>query len=250
MTFPGRSSNSFRSGNPTLNSKSFDVNETITGKKMTIDGTVNRSIIALTILSISAYYSYTLELIPLMMIGFIAGFILAIITMIKKTLSPVTVPLYCVAQGCALGGISFLFNQMYDGIVIQAISLTLAIFLSLLFAYKSKMIKVTENFKLGMTAATGGIFLIYILSFFMRMFGLSGLPILDINNGSIVSIGFSLFVVFIASLTLVMDFDFIEQAAENGAPKYMEWYGAFGLIVSLVWLYMEILRLLAKLRSR
>ena len=111
------------------------------------------------------------------------------------------------------------------------------------------MIKATENFKLGVAAATGGIFIVYMISFVMSFFG-SGLPILDINNSSLMSIGFSLFVVVIASLNLVLDFDFIEQGAEIGAPKYMEWYGAFGLLVTLIWLYIEILRLLAKLRGR
>ena len=152
-------------------------------------------------------------------------------------------------QGLFLGGISYIFNQLYDGIVLQAVLLTGSILFSLLFAYKSGLIKATENFKLGVTAATGGIFIVYMISFVMSFFG-SGLPILDINNSSLMSIGFSLFVVVIASLNLVLDFDFIEQGAEIGAPKYMEWYGAFGLLVTLIWLYIEILRLLAKLRGR
>ena len=133
--------------------------------------------------------------------------------------------------------------------MLQAVLLTGSILFSLLFAYKSGLIKATENFKLGVTAATGGIFIVYMISFVMSFFG-SGLPILDINNSSLMSIGFSLFVVVIASLNLVLDFDFIEQGAEIGAPKYMEWYGAFGLLVTLIWLYIEILRLLAKLRGR
>ena len=119
---------------------------------------------------------------------------------------------------------------------------------ALLFAYKTKIIKATENFKLGVFAATAGIGVVYLVSFIMSFFGSGGgLAVMDPSNSSLMSIGFSLFVVVIASLNLVMDFDFIEEAAENGAPKYMEWYGAFGLLVTLVWLYLEILRLLAKL---
>ena len=127
--------------------------------------------------------------------------------------------------------------------------MTFGIFGSLLIAYKTRIIKPTENFKLGLFAATGGIFLVYMVSFIMSFFG-SGLSIMNPGNSSLISIGFSLFVVIIASLNLVLDFDFIEEASEIGAPKYMEWYGVFGLLVTLIWLYLEILRLLAKLNSR
>ena len=119
-----------------------------------------------------------------------------------------------------------------------------------MFAYKTKIIKATENFKLGIFAATAGVGVVYLISFFMSIFGSGGLPVMNPNNSSMISIGFSLVVVVIASLNLVMDFDFIENGAERGAPKYMEWYGAFGLLVTLIWLYLEILRLLAKLSSR
>ena len=171
------------------------------------------------------------------------------ITMFKKSWSPVTTPVYAALEGLALGGISFVFNSMYEGIVFQAVFLTLAILFTLLFAYKTKLIKPPENFKLGIVAATGGIFVVYMVGFIMSFFG-SGLPVLDIGNSSFMSIGFSLLVVIIASLNLVLDFDFIEQGAEQGAPKYMEWYAAFGLMITLVWLYIEILHLLAKLRGR
>ena len=153
-------------------------------------------------------------------------------------------------EGLFLGGISRFYEMQYgDGIVGQAVFLTFSIFAALLFAYKSEIIKPTENFKLGVFAATAGIGMLYFISFIMSFFG-SGLPIMSPSNTSMFSIGFSVFVVVIASLNLVLDFDFIEEGAENGAPKYMEWYGAFGLLVTLVWLYLEILRLLAKLQSR
>lgn len=140
-----------------------------------------------------------------------------------------------------------MYNTRFQGIVVQAVGLTLGILASLLVAYKSGLIKPTENFKLGIVAATGGIFVVYMVSFVLGMFGV-GIPM--IHGNGLVGIGFSVVVVIIASLNLVLDFDFIEEGAAMGAPKYMEWYAAFGLMVTLVWLYLEILRLLAKLNSR
>ena len=142
-----------------------------------------------------------------------------------------------------------MYNSLYDGIVTNAIFLTVGILFALLTAYRSGIIKPTENFKLGIFAATGGIALVYFVNFIMGFFG-SSMGIMQIDNASPLSIGFSIVVVIIAALNLVLDFDFIEEGAENGAPKYMEWYGAFGLLVTLIWLYLEILRLLAKLNSR
>ena len=184
-----------------------------------------------------------------MMFGFIGGFVCAIITIFKKIWAPYTVVLYSIFEGLALGGISRIFELQYPGIASQAIFLTFGILGALLLAYKTEIIKPTENFKLGVFAATGGIAIVYFISFIMSFFG-SGLSIMNPNNTSFMSIGFSFFVVIIASLNLVLDFDFIEEGAERGAPKYMEWYGAFGLLVTLIWLYLEILRLLAKMQNR
>ena len=174
---------------------------------------------------------------------------MALLTIFKKTWAPYTVSGYALLEGLALGGISRIFEEQYPGIASQAIFLTFGILAALLLAYKTGLIKPTENFKLGVFAATGGIFILYLISFIMSFFG-SGMSILNPNNTSMLSIGFSLFVVVIAALNLVLDFDFIEEGADKGAPKYMEWYGAFGLLVTLIWLYLEILRLLAKLYSR
>ena len=197
----------------------------------------------------SGYYIYSEQIVSLILPGCILGFIVAIFTIFKKQYAPFTVPLYALFQGLFLGGISFMYGQMFEGIVYNAVLLTVTILLSLLLAYRSGIIKATENFKLGVFAATGGIALFYLISFVASFFG-GGLAIFDPTNGSMTSILVSLFVVIIASLNLVLDFDFIEEASENGAPKYMEWYGAFGLLVTLVWLYLEILRLLAKINSR
>ena len=239
-----------RSGNPALNKKTFENLTNTSSGVMTLDGTVNKTAIGLLLLMCAAYYTFSTGNLSLIWPGFIGGFVVAIITIFKKDWSPVTVPIYAVLEGLALGGISSIYDNHYTGIVQQAIFLTFGIFFTLLLAYKSKLIKPTENFKLGVVAATGGIAIVYFASFLMSMFGGGGLSIMSPDNSGWMSIGFSLFVVVIASLNLVMDFDFIEEAAESGVPKYMEWYGAFGLLVTLVWLYLEILRLLAKLSGR
>tara|TARA_B100000963_G_C22457400_1_gene594064 strand:+ start:35 stop:781 length:747 start_codon:yes stop_codon:yes gene_type:complete len=243
---------SYRSGNPALTSNSFDSTiDNSTSQVMTLDGAVNKTILCLGLLLTSGIYSFRNYEIWMSLIWplVIVGFIVALITIFKKTWSPVTAPVYAIVEGLALGAISMGFEKMFPGIAFQAIYLTCGIFLTLLFLYKFRIINATENFKLGLVAATGGIFLVYLTSFIMSFFGAS-IPIMNPLNGSIISIGFSLFVVVIAALNLVLDFDFIEEGAENGAPKYMEWYSAFGLMVTLVWLYLEILKLLSKLRSR
>jgi len=240
-----------RSGNPALSKKTFENLRTTSDGVMTLDGAVNKTAISMGILLLAAYYTYSNAIMDYVVIGFIGGFILAIVTIFKKEWSPITVPIYALLEGLALGGISKIYADAFEpGIVPQAIMLTLGILFALLFAYKTKIIKATENFKLGIFAATAGIAIVYLISFLMSIFGGGGLPVMDPTNSSMLSIGFSLFVVVIASLNLVMDFDFIEEGAANGAPKYMEWYGAFGLLVTLIWLYLEILRLLAKLSSR
>jgi uncharacterized YccA/Bax inhibitor family protein len=239
-----------RSGNPALGKKTFENLTNTSGGVMTLEGAVNKTAISLCLLMLAAYYTYTKQDLSLIWPGFIGGLIVAVITIFKKEWSPITVPIYAVLEGLALGGISAVYSHEYTGIVQQAIFLTFGIFATLLFAYKTKVIKPTENFKLGVFAATGGIAIVYLASFVMSMFGGGGLSVMDPSNSSLMSIGFSLFVVVIASLNLVMDFDFIEEGAEQGAPKYMEWYGAFGLLVTLIWLYLEILRLLSKLSSR
>ena len=240
-----------RSGNPALSKKTFENLTVTTNEVMTIDGAVNKTAISMGILLLAAYYTYSNAIMDYVIIGFVGGFIVALVTIFKKDWSAITVPIYAVLEGLALGGISKMYANAFEpGIVPQAIMLTLGILFALLFAYKSKIIQATENFKLGIFAATAGIGVVYLISFLMSMFGSGGLPVMNPANSSMLSIGFSLFVVVIASLNLVMDFDFIEEGAANGAPKYMEWYGAFGLLVTLIWLYLEILRLLAKLSSR
>ncbi len=245
---------SYRTSNPALNSNTFSeqINNNsslLLDSKMTIKGTVDKTAISLVLLIASAYYTFSPNMESMILFGSIGGLILAIVTIFKKDWAPYTVPLYAILEGLALGSISYFYNTQYEGIVLQAISLTVLILFSLLFAYRTKIIKPTENFKLGVFAATGGIVLLYFINFIMGFFG-TGISLLSPQNSSMMSIGISLAIIVVASLNLVIDFDFIEEGAEKGAPKYMEWYGAFGLLVTLIWLYLEILRMLAKLRSR
>ena len=239
---------SLRSGNPVLTKETFNTVSS-SSSQMTIEGTVNKTALSLFLLIGTGYLTFNPISPAIIFACGIGGFIVAIVTVFKKKWAPITVPIYAILEGALLGGISFMYNSLYDGIVTNAIFLTVGILLALLTAYRSGIIKPTENFKLGIFAATGGIAIVYLVNFIMGFFG-SSMGIMQIDNASPLSIGFSIVVVIIAALNLVLDFDFIEEGAENGAPKYMEWYGAFGLLVTLIWLYLEILRLLAKLNSR
>jgi len=239
-----------RSGNPALRGNVFaGARAEGSAGVMTIQGTVNKTLILLGCVLLSAFWAWSNMGVAAALIipAAIIGLVLALVTVFKKEWAGITSPIYALVEGVVLGGISAVFEAQYQGIVFQAVTLTFAVLFSLLIAYKSRLIKVTENFKLGVVAATGGIMLVYIVNMVMSFFG-ARIPF--IHESGALGIGFSLFVVVIASLNLVMDFDFIENGAEYGAPKYMEWFGAFGLIVTLVWLYLEILRLLAKLRER
>lgn len=247
-----------RSGNPALSEKTFDQWRTLSvpqSDRMTLQGTVNKTAILLGIALVTASITWKLMydgsplVMPLALGGALLGFIAAIVTCFKPDWSPVSAPVYAALEGLFLGGVSAAYNNAYEGIVGQAVTLTFGVMFILLMAYKSGLIKATENFKLMVVAATGGIAVLYLVSFVFSMFGMAN-AIPMIHQGGMFGIGFSLFVVCIAALNLVLDFDFIESGAENGAPKFMEWYGAFGLMVTLVWLYLEILRLLSKLRGR
>ena len=233
-----------RSGNPAF-SKGFGINQSVTGEVMTLDGTVNKTGILLGLCIGGAYFGWNAP--GLVLPAILIGLVIALFTIFRPKNSPYTAPAYAAIEGVALGGITMIFESQYPGIGIQAIGLTFGILASLLFCYKSGIIKPTENLRLMIFAGTMGIFILYLVSFIMSFFGNS---IGFIHSNGLFGIGFSLFVVAIASLNLVLDFDFIEEGAEKGMPKYLEWYGAFSLMVTLIWLYLEILRLLAKIRSR
>jgi uncharacterized YccA/Bax inhibitor family protein len=240
-----------RTANPALKESVFT--ESARGAStgtMTINGTVNRTGFLILLVIGAAWFSWSRSSPggnPWIVIGALGGFVVALVTIFKKTVAPITAPLYAVLEGLFLGGLSAIFEARFPGIAAQAIFATFGTLGGLLLAYRSGIIKVTENFKLGVFAATAGIGILYLVSFVLSFFGKS---IPYIHQSGAIGIGFSVFVVIIAALNLVLDFDFIENGAAMGAPKYMEWYAAFGLLVTLVWLYIEILRLLSKARSR
>jgi len=245
-----------RTANPALSERSFRGLKS-SSNAMTITGTVNKSFFLVILVFISAAWTWqqaypdgwsadTQPQIPGWYYGaIIASIILALVIIFVKTTAPYLAPVYAVCEGALLGAISAFMEMRFPGIVIQAVLATGTVFLSLLLAYRSGLIKATENFKMGVVAATGGIFLVYLATFVMGFFGMT---VPYIHESGLIGIGFSVFVCIVAALNLVLDFDFIEKASERKAPKYMEWYAAFGLLVTLVWLYLEILRLLAKTR--
>ncbi|MDA9112095.1 Bax inhibitor-1/YccA family protein [Gammaproteobacteria bacterium] len=239
----GRSSNPAFTRGFENHSESLPISE-----RMTLDGAVNKTGILLALCFSGAFIGWNNP--ALIIPAAIMGFILAMVTIFRsKEKAGTTAPLYAITQGVALGGITLLYENQFDGIAVQAIGLTFGILASLLLCYKSGLIKPTENFRLMIAAGMGGIFLLYMVNFVMSFFG-TGMTLLSPTNGSLMSIGLSAVIVCFASLSLVLDFDFIEEGAEQGLPKYMEWYGAFSLMLTLVWLYLEILRLLSKMKSR
>ena len=244
-----------KSSNPALGEKTFEnLQPSLAAEgRMTINGTINKTLILLVLALVPAawvwdkFYKGGAEAVSSwIMVAVIAGLVVAMATIFKKTWAPFTAPLYAVIEGVVIGGISAIAEAQFQGIVFQAAALTFGTLLALLVAYRTRVIKVTERFRLGVVAATGGIFVVYLISIVLGFFGIN-VPF--IHSGGTIGILFSLFVVVIAALNLVLDFDFIERGSAEGAPKYMEWYGAFGLIVTLIWLYIEFLRLLTKLRQ-
>ncbi|MGA2886812.1 MAG: Bax inhibitor-1/YccA family protein [Terracidiphilus sp.] len=251
-----------KTSNPALGEKTFDnlsgvryggvIDETT---RMTLNGTVNKTGVLLVCALATAYWTWHqflqsrdfADVAPLMLVGLLGGLIFSMVTIFKKEWSPVTAPIYALLEGLVLGGLSALMELRYPGIAIQAVGLTFGTLFVLLLAYRSGLIPVTQKFRMGIVAATGGIFVFYMIQMLLGFFGIQ---FTSINGGGVIGIGFSLIVVAVAALNLVLDFDFIERGVQYGAPKYMEWYGGFGIMVTLVWLYIEILRLLSKMRSR
>ncbi len=252
------------SSNPVFKNELFKT-QTVDGQVMTVNGTINKTIILLILAMVTATWTWmrfsSATLVsgnaaagaaagiaavqPYMIGGLIVGLILALAAFFKPHTAPFTAPMYAIAEGFALGGLSAIFEVRYPGIVIQAVGLTFATMAVMLFLYRSRIIRVTNKLRTGIMAATGGILLIYVADMVMGFFGSS---IGIISSASPLGIGFSLLVVGIAAFNLLLDFDFIERASANGASQKMEWLGALALMVTLVWLYMELLRLLSKLR--
>jgi uncharacterized YccA/Bax inhibitor family protein len=246
-----------RTGNPALSARTFaDLRRDPTAPAMTVEGTVNKAGLLLFLVVLPAAWVWSRVHAafnpagvagPWIAIGALGGLAAAFATIIKKEWAPVTAPVYAALEGLALGGLSALLEMTYPGIATQAVALTFGTLAVMLFAYRTGLIRVTERFKLGVFAATGAIALYYVIGVLFSFFG-HALPFLQ--GSSTASIVFSGVIVVVAALNLVLDFDLIETGVTAGAPKYMEWYGAFALMVTLIWLYVEMLRLLSKVRSR
>ena len=246
----------FKSGNPTLSEKQFEKTISVsTGDSMTIRGTMNKFGFLMLMVIAGAFLTWNQfqngsNPMSWMIGGAIGGFIVAIVMMFKKEWSPFLAPAYAILEGLFLGGVSAFFMEgFYDGIVGHAILLTFAVVAAMYFLYAFRIIQVTNKLRSIIFIATASIAVFYLLTWILGFFDIQ-FEFLSASNYSLFGIGFSIFVIVIAALNLLLDFDMIEQGANMGAPKYMEWYGAFGLLVTIVWLYLEILRLLARLNSR
>jgi len=251
----------FKSGNPTLSENKF--RDTVLAdvvsyeNAMTLKGTLNKFGFLFLMVLGTSFYSWKEfadggNVVPLMWTGGIGGLVIAIVLVFKKQWAPYLAPLYALLEGLFVGAISAMYNSAFaekaPNLIINAVGLTFGVAIAMYLLYSFRIIKATEKFKSIIITATVGIGIFYLLVMVLRMFGYDNMPFL--HEGSMFGILFSLFVVAIAALNLILDFDMIEQGAEMGAPKYMEWYGAFGLLVTIVWLYLEILRLLSKISGR
>ncbi len=243
----------YQTSNPAFRKDTF-TRSNATGATMTLNGTVHKTGILLLLTMASAAWTWRIlttqgaeAATPWMWGGLIGGFIISLVTIFVNRAAPITAPIYAVLEGFALGGISNALNQQYHGIAIQATVITFGALLTMLALYASGAVRATPGFVKFVVVATGTVCLVYVIDMILHLFGI-GVPF--INDSGAMGIGFSIFVVILATLNLVLDFGMIEQGAQEGAPKYMEWYGAFAIMVTLVWLYLEVLRLLAKTNRR
>jgi uncharacterized YccA/Bax inhibitor family protein len=253
----------FKSSNPTLKEKIFQKSVNTQGEldgTMTVRGTINK--FGFLMLTVIAGAAYTWQLyasgqqklmMTLMLVGVFGGLIAAIAIAFKPKWAPFLAPAYGILEGLFIGAISVIINEAmkesYPNIVIQAVGLTFGVAISMFLLFNFRIIKATNKFKSIVLSATLGIAIFYGISLLLRLFGVQ-MDFMSFGNNSLLGIGISLFVVAIAALNLILDFDMIEQGAEQGAPKYMEWYGAFGLMVTIIWLYIEILKLLSRFAKR
>ena len=241
-----------RSGNPVLSDSTFTDVQRGYSRPMTLSGVINRSILLLLLVAGTSAGVWTYAnshpsaIYLLVMTGAIGGFVVGMATSFKRDWAPFTAPVYAILQGLFIGGFSLIMEQRFPGLVLQAVMLTFGVMFALLAAYQSRIIRPSQTFKSVVVGATFGIMVVYLVSMVLQLFFHTGISM--INDSGPIGIIFSLVVVGIAALNLVLDFDFIENGVASGAPKWMEWYAAFGLTVTLVWLYIEVLRLLAKMR--
>lgn len=245
-----------RSSNPAMTGKIFEKAGTVSagGSVMTINGTINRVGIMLLLLIAAAAYTWNMvtgadpgRAGTLAIVGAVGGFIMALVTIFRPQSSAITAPVYAILEGLFLGAISAIINERYPGVAFQAVLLTIGTLFTMLFLYRSGRIRATPKFRQGVMMATGAVFFAYLISWILGMLGMS---VGFMHSTGPLGILINLVIIVIAALNLIMDFDFIEKGSQMGAPKYMEWYGAFGLMVTLIWLYIEFLRLLSRFSGR
>lgn len=244
-----------RSSNPVMTGRVYEkAGSALSDNVMTINGTINKIGLMLLLVIVSASYTWNLVLGDdpgrvgtLAIVGGIGGFIMAMVTVFSPKSSPYTAPVYAILEGMFLGAISAVINARYPGVAFQAVLLTIGTLFTMLFLYRSGTIRATPKFRRGVMMATGAVFFAYMISWIMSLIGI---PMGFMHSSGPLGILISLVIIVIAALNLIMDFDFIEKGSQMGAPKYMEWYGAFGLMVTLVWLYIEFLRLLSRFAGR
>lgn len=236
--------------NPLLN-KAFDESYAIPSTdRMSLEGTIDRALLLFAILTIGAAWTWSTyfngnSIATYLIVGLLGGFITALVIVFNRHLAPYLSPIYAALEGLALGGLSATFEGLYHGIVLQAVLVTICIMGTMFVLYRTRIIRATKKFWIGVTSATVGVALFYLADMLLSFFNIS-IPYL--NSGGIIGIGISLVIICVAALNLILDFDVIERGVQSGQPKYMEWYAAFGLMVTLVWLYLEVLRLLSKRR--
>lgn len=246
---------SLRTSNPAMKEAVFTSEHAAANEApMTLAGTTTKSLVLIGLVIFAAAFTWTNTLggnpgilIPALLVGSLGGLVVGLVTVTKPRLSPYTAPLYAVLEGLALGAISAYYQARFHGLPVQAVALTAMVFLAMAFVYRTGLLRATERFTVGVVAATAGIALVYLLTIVLALFGVR---VPYIHDNGVIGIAFSLVVVGVASLNLILDFDLVERGVQARAAKYMEWYGAFGLLVTLVWLYLAMLRLLGKLQSR
>ena len=238
--------------NPVM--KVMEESHILEGEPMTVSGSINKTLVLLGLLVLAASYTWGLiakgftDMASMLMLGgAVVGFVIAMVICFTRKALPVLTPVYAACEGLFIGGISALYAGQYTGIVLQAVILTFAVMFSMLLLYKARIIQCTETFRSVILTATLSVCAVYLIQIIANLFG-RGIP--QIFTASPIGIGFSVIVVLIAAFNFIIDFDFIERGEQNMIPKDFEWYGAFGLMVTLVWLYLEVLRLLAKVNSR
>jgi len=245
-----------RSSNPAMTGKIFEKAATLSGGSsvMTINGTINKTGLMLLLVIAAAAYTWNMvmganpgRVGTLAMTGAIGGFVLALVTIFRPQSSGITAPIYAILEGLFLGAISAIINAQYPGVAFQAVLLTIGTLFTMLLLYRSGRIRATPRFRRGVMMATGAVFFAYLISWILALLGM---PVGFMHSAGPMGILINLVIIVIAALNLIMDFDFIERGSQMGAPKFMEWYGAFGLMVTLIWLYLEFLRLLSRFASR